>query len=304
MTLLKAKTIILYFIIFFCFGCISPGDNVNHPSTPTPDSTIPPNTNIGDTGYVSPRNVITGRTYDKEKNILSGVKITLKWLNNQDKQGKDITEFITDLNGMYYFRNIVEDTDVELTASKSGYSTVIRKEHINSLKGVYSTNFGGDGSDEQYALVKISLNPPVSSTPAFISSPVVEPTSINSPISGPTPLNGGSFTATDPQLASFYGIVYDINKKPIEGANVRAEFLNKPFQNMDIKTNAYGAFVFSSFPPGTEVRITVSKEGYKTVIRGGILKVAYQLGEDPDGTDRYNFGGDEKSSQYALEKLN
>jgi hypothetical protein len=109
----------------------------------------------GTTGQLIERHVVSGFVYDKDKNTISDAIVKIKLLNNIDKNLVLNPEFKTDSNGMYYFKNILDNTNIELTVSKEGYTTVSKKENINSskyLKGAYYINFGGN--DNQAYLEK------------------------------------------------------------------------------------------------------------------------------------------------------
>lgn len=168
MKILSAISKFFFVLLLFNFGCNNMINDGNISPKPSPTKSIEPAktsesspypSNWGSTGQVTQRFVVNGFVYDNDKNPLSGVNVSIKFLNNQDKQGVYSTEYTTDTTGMYFFRGIPDNTDVEISSSKPGYKTVIRKENINSNKFLdpyYKINFGGDGEDAKYVLEKIN----------------------------------------------------------------------------------------------------------------------------------------------------
>lgn len=142
------------------------------------------------------------------------------------------------------------------------------------------------------------LTPPVSHAPEFVTTPVYEP----SPSLLPT-TNGNSISIPfESSVVTFYGTIYDTYKNPVSGARIHAEPLNKLmiWEYKDVITDSPGSFKFTNFPDETDIRITVSKEGYKTISREGRIKKITQ----PDNQNRFNFGGEGEDARFALVKIN
>lgn len=233
----------------------------------------------GNTGYnITQRFTVMGFVYDKNKMLLSGVNISIKFLNNQDKKGDFATEFITDSDGAYYFKGIPENTDLEIIASKVGYKKITRIENINDkryLKVIpeeMNINFGGEGNGNKYALE----NENIGSTGQLIGRYAIN------------------------------GIIYDNNNNIIPNANIKIKIISSRFlQDMsekNITSDDNGRYVFRSILDNTEIELYISKIGYKSVLRNYIVDSnLYLISLKPVGN--INFGGEGEDKKYALEKI-
>ena len=132
----------------------SPTNSVEPVKTPEP---IKPSGTIGEAPNVVRLNVL-GFVYDKDKNPIPDVKVTIKLLDGSFSKTSDQQN--TDVSGKYFFRQLPE-TRVEISASKEGYKTSLREEIISQIKNnILSSeikiNFGGEGDDAKYALEKLN----------------------------------------------------------------------------------------------------------------------------------------------------
>lgn len=115
--------------------------------------------NTGTTGQLIERHVVSGFIFDKDNKPISDAIIKIKILNNISNNNISSYEFKTSFDGMYYFKNILENTDIELTVSKNGYRTIIKKDNINSskyLKGIYYINFITSNTDSSNIINEVS----------------------------------------------------------------------------------------------------------------------------------------------------
>ncbi len=142
-----------------------PSPTITLTSQPSPTITLVPQTSPTVTPFSAGNNdpeifSVMGIVYDKYGLPLIGVKMALKILSSPKPLKFTNMELFTDQYGQYNFREIYDNTEVELTASKEGYRTVTRNIIIVNytnpdLRKSY-LNFGGDGEVKKYALVKIS----------------------------------------------------------------------------------------------------------------------------------------------------
>ncbi len=131
---------------------------------------------------------------------------------------------------------------------------------------------------------------PVQTEQAIMPTPFPSSTYFPTPSPSPSPVYSYTpteFDASQIELNSVFGSVYDQNYRGLHGATIRLKSLNEliPFDKEFIAL-AEGKFKIDSVPAGIPIEITVSKPGYATRKR---VVVVRGTGYPPD-LNNYNFG--------------
>lgn len=157
--------------------------------------------------------------------------------------------------------------------------------------------------NQQVTVVPTSVsNNSNSPTPSNSTSPSsVLPSLQNTP----TPTYTSTFGGEYEKFTTVRGVVYDTEGKPVENAEVIIKVIDplpptvaSSFKDKKQITYSNGQFVARSIPSETRAEITVSKTGYKTVVR-----ITPKL-EDFGGDAAFTFGGDNQDDKiYALEEI-
>ena len=117
--------------------------------TPTPSATLPPNE---DDISVVEKTTFNGKVYDDTNAPLDGVTVTAKSLNSS----VDYEVSTTTAGGTYAFNNAPAGIQIEITASRSGYTTRRRVEVLKSNKqGDPDANrydFGTDDGESNFGV--------------------------------------------------------------------------------------------------------------------------------------------------------
>ncbi len=120
-----------------------------------------PTNGVADTGQITNLYIIHGFIYDQNKNKISNANVKIRILNSKLKQDMSDKNILSDVDGMYIFRNVIDKSEIEISVSKNGYKTSTRTYNLDSDKYLTSpqllgnVNFGGNDEESKYALEKI-----------------------------------------------------------------------------------------------------------------------------------------------------
>jgi len=92
------------------------------------------------------------------------------------------------------------------------------------------------------------------------------------------------------------GKVFDDNYLPLDSVTVKAKSLNSSFPFEATTVTAGGTYAFNNVPSGVQIEITVSKAGFTTRKRVGVLN--YNKQGNPNA-NRYDFGTDGGAVTYS-----
>jgi hypothetical protein len=159
--IIMKKNILFCFILIPLIGCptpsntsVSPSPSAQVTSRPTPSSQP-----TGGTGENFLSAQFYGKVFDENKNVLTFGTVKAEFIEIpeyiQDKPQFSNKEVYLLGEGRYAIYGFPVGSKVRITASSEGYKTMSRIETLKEdpLSNIF--NFGGDGEDAKYALVKL-----------------------------------------------------------------------------------------------------------------------------------------------------
>jgi len=233
---------------------------------------------------------------------------------NYPKEGDYIKGFITvNYNISYNIR--VNQTEQKIEASDNNVaieiSNILKKYNIISMNDSSSGMDKNDNAYNDFASMH-RYEFPIDTDTIKLCEELRKLSYVDKAYPQPISASGTVYQSLSSVLI---GYIFDRDNKPVENAIVKisrldGEYVFRNYKEAEIKTNISGFYSLPSVKDGVDVKIVVSKDGYKTISKTIITKPETQNIDPnnfvPGGTNatKCNFGGDkEEDKPYALEKI-